>query len=78
MSAVKKKLELRNIHDFSSIYRATRKFHVRLSLAKQCQRNVPKKCASRTKFFFSLLSPFNFFFFVFFGFFFAFLVAVAG
>ena len=69
-----KKKELRNIHDFSSIKRATRKFHVRLSRAKQCQRNVQKKkCAARAKFFFSLLSPFDSFFF-----FFAFLVAVTG
>ena len=61
-----KKKELRNIHDFSSIKRATRKFHVRLSRAKQCQRNVQKKkCAARAKFFFSLLSPFDSFFFFF-------------
>ena len=66
MSGSEKKMELRNIHDFSSIKRATRKFHVRLSRAKQCQRNVKKN-----EFFFSLLSPFD-------SFFFAFLVAVSG
>ena len=64
----KKKMERRNIYDFFSIKRATRKFHVRWSRAKQWPRNVQKNVL-HVQSVFSLLSPIDFF---------AFLVAVTG
>ena len=65
----KKKKERRNIYDFSSIKRTTRKFHVSWSRAKQWQTNIQKKNALHLQTFFSLLSPIDFL---------AFLVAVTG
>ena len=62
---MKKRLERRNIYDFSSIKRAARKFHVSLSRAKKWQRNV-----LHLQGFFTLIVRIDFFF--------AFLVAVTG
>ena len=57
----KKKMERRNLYDFSSMKRATRKFHLRWSRAKQWERNVQKMCCT-CKVFFSLSSPIDIFF----------------
>ena len=73
-SEKKKLARTRNIYDFSSIKRATRKFHVRWSRAKQWQRNAQKNVL-HVQSLFSLLNspppPTHIFFF-------AFLVAVNG
>ena len=54
-SEKKKLARTRNIYDFSSIKRATRKFHVRWSRAKQWQRNAQNL---HVQSFFSLLNSF--------------------
>ena len=52
----------KNTYDISSIKRVTRKFlDVSRSRAKQRQRNVQKKCATRAKLFFCLLDLLLFF-----------------